>query len=57
MLGYWNRLEETATVPESGWMHTGDGGLMDEHTYVFIVDRIKDMIGSRRGTAPWSERD
>ncbi|MFE5585508.1 long-chain-fatty-acid--CoA ligase [Kitasatospora sp. NPDC056531] len=46
MLGYWNRPEDTATALEAGWIHTGDGGYMDEHGYVFIVDRIKDMIVS-----------
>ncbi|MEO3781170.1 long-chain fatty acid--CoA ligase [Micromonospora sp. B11E3] len=44
MLGYWNRPEETATALRDGWMHTGDGGYMDEAGYVFVVDRIKDMI-------------
>jgi acyl-CoA synthetase (AMP-forming)/AMP-acid ligase II len=44
MLGYWNRPEETAQALRNGWMHTGDGGYMDEHGYVFIVDRMKDMI-------------
>jgi len=44
MLGYWNRPEDTAAAVRDGWMHTGDGGRMDEHGYVFIVDRIKDMI-------------
>jgi acyl-CoA synthetase (AMP-forming)/AMP-acid ligase II len=44
MLGYWNQPEATATAIRDGWMHTGDGGYMDEHGYVFIVDRIKDMI-------------
>ncbi|MET9485972.1 long-chain fatty acid--CoA ligase [Nocardia sp. NPDC006630] len=46
MLGYWNRPEETAAAVRDGWMHTGDGGYMDEHGYVYIVDRIKDMIVS-----------
>jgi acyl-CoA synthetase (AMP-forming)/AMP-acid ligase II len=46
MLGYWNRPEETATALRGGWMHTGDGGYMDENGYVFVVDRIKDMIVS-----------
>lgn len=46
MLGYWNRPEETATALRGGWMHTGDGGYMDERGYVFVVDRIKDMIVS-----------
>lgn len=44
MLGYWNRPEETAHAVVDGWMHTGDGGMMDEDGYVTIVDRIKDMI-------------
>ncbi|MDA8369193.1 MAG: long-chain-fatty-acid--CoA ligase [Nocardiopsaceae bacterium] len=46
MLGYWQREEETAQALRGGWMHTGDGGYMDENGYVFIVDRIKDMIVS-----------
>jgi acyl-CoA synthetase (AMP-forming)/AMP-acid ligase II len=46
MLGYWNKPEETAAAVIDGWMHTGDGGRMDENGYVFIVDRIKDMIVS-----------
>jgi acyl-CoA synthetase (AMP-forming)/AMP-acid ligase II len=44
MLGYWNRPDDTAAAVRDGWMHTGDGGRMDERGYVFIVDRIKDMI-------------
>jgi acyl-CoA synthetase (AMP-forming)/AMP-acid ligase II len=44
MLGYWNRPEDTAEAVRDGWMHTGDGGRMDQNGYVFIVDRIKDMI-------------
>lgn len=44
MLGYWNRPEETAAALRDGWMHTGDGGYMDDAGYVFVVDRLKDMI-------------
>ncbi|HZX85208.1 MAG TPA: AMP-binding protein, partial [Reyranella sp.] len=44
MLGYWNKPAETAAALRDGWMFTGDGGRMDEDGYVFIVDRIKDMI-------------
>lgn len=44
MLGYWNKPDETAHAVRDGWMHTGDGGRMDEDGYVFVVDRIKDMI-------------
>jgi acyl-CoA synthetase (AMP-forming)/AMP-acid ligase II len=46
MLGYWNRPEATARALRGGWMHTGDAGYMDEEGYVFIVDRLKDMIVS-----------
>src|SRR5204863_5710729 len=44
MLGYWQKPEETAEALRGGWMHTGDGGYMDDDGYVFIVDRVKDMI-------------
>jgi acyl-CoA synthetase (AMP-forming)/AMP-acid ligase II len=46
MLGYWNREDETREALAGGWMHTGDGGYLDERGYLFIVDRIKDMIVS-----------
>jgi acyl-CoA synthetase (AMP-forming)/AMP-acid ligase II len=44
MLGYWNEPGATAAVTRGGWMHTGDGAWMDDDGYVFIVDRVKDMI-------------
>lgn len=44
MLGYWNRPDETRQVMAGGWLHTGDGGFMDEDGYLFVIDRIKDMI-------------
>lgn len=44
MQGYWQRPEETAAALRHGWMHTGDGGYMDEDGFVFLVDRMKDMI-------------
>jgi acyl-CoA synthetase (AMP-forming)/AMP-acid ligase II len=44
MLGYWNRPDDTAAAIRDGWMHTGDGGRMDENGYIFVVDRIKDII-------------
>ncbi|MGY8958254.1 MAG: long-chain-fatty-acid--CoA ligase [Alphaproteobacteria bacterium] len=44
MLGYWKLPELTAETLRGGWMHSGDGGYMDENGYVYIVDRMKDMI-------------
>jgi len=44
MLGYLNNPEQTTAAIKDGWMHTGDGGYMDEDGYLYIVDRIKDMI-------------
>jgi acyl-CoA synthetase (AMP-forming)/AMP-acid ligase II len=46
MLGYWNKPAETAAGLRVGWMHTGDAAYMDEDGYIYIVDRIKDMIVS-----------
>jgi acyl-CoA synthetase (AMP-forming)/AMP-acid ligase II len=46
MLGYWNNPELTAQAVRGGWMHTGDGAWMDEDGFVFIADRLKDMIVS-----------
>lgn len=45
MSGYWNLPEATAkTITEDGWLRTGDAGYMDEDGYVYIHDRVKDMI-------------
>jgi long-chain acyl-CoA synthetase len=44
MQGYWEQPEETAMVLKDGWLHTGDLGSLDEDGYVFIADRLKDMI-------------
>lgn len=44
MLGYWNKPAETSDAIRDGWMHTGDGGYMNDQGFVFIADRIKDMI-------------
>lgn len=44
MLGYWNRPEETKDALRGGWLHTGDTGYLDEDGYLFIVDRLKDLI-------------
>jgi acyl-CoA synthetase (AMP-forming)/AMP-acid ligase II len=44
MHGYWNNPTETAFVLRSGWLHTGDAGYLDRDGYLFIVDRLKDVI-------------
>jgi long-chain acyl-CoA synthetase len=44
MLGYWQKPLETADVLKDGLLHTGDVATIDEDGYIFIVDRIKDMI-------------
>jgi long-chain acyl-CoA synthetase len=44
MLGYWRQPEMTAHALRNGWLHTGDGARMDEEGFVYIVDRVKDMI-------------
>ncbi|MBI5851953.1 MAG: long-chain fatty acid--CoA ligase [Planctomycetes bacterium] len=44
MDGYWQKPEESAHVLFDGWLRTGDVARMDEDGYVFVVDRIKDVI-------------
>jgi long-chain acyl-CoA synthetase len=44
MLGYWNKPEDTAHTLRGGWLHSGDIGSMDEQGYLYISDRLKDMI-------------
>ena len=45
MLGYWKQPEATAaTLTADGWVKTGDAAYMDEDGFVFIADRVKDMI-------------
>lgn len=46
MLGYWNLPEQTEKTLVDGWVHTGDGAYQDEDGFIYIVDRMKDMIVS-----------
>ena len=42
--GYWNQAEKTADTIRQGWLHTGDVGRIDEDGFVYIVDRMRDII-------------
>jgi acyl-CoA synthetase (AMP-forming)/AMP-acid ligase II len=46
MQGYWHLPEASAQAVQNGWFHTGDAGYMDEDGYLFVRDRVKDMIVS-----------
>jgi acyl-CoA synthetase (AMP-forming)/AMP-acid ligase II len=46
MQGYWHLPEASAQAVRNGWLHTGDAGYMDEDGYLFVRDRVKDMIVS-----------
>ena len=42
--GYINRADATAETITDGWLHTGDVATLDEHGFIYIVDRVKDMV-------------
>jgi long-chain acyl-CoA synthetase len=44
MTGYWGRPDATAQAIRDGWFHTGDAGYVDEGGFIFLKDRIKDVI-------------
>ena len=44
MVGYWQNPAATADALRDGWYHTGDLGYLNDRSYLFVVDRAKDMI-------------
>ncbi len=44
MTGYWKLPEKTAETLVDGWLHTGDRGVFDERGYLYLKDRLKDMV-------------
>ena len=46
MLGYWDKPAETAQAFEGGWFHSGDIGTLDAEGYLYVVDRMKDVINT-----------
>lgn len=54
MQGYWNRPDLTTEALRGGWMHTGDVGYFDDDGYLYVVDRLKDMIITG-GENVWSQ--
>jgi fatty-acyl-CoA synthase len=55
MLRYWDKPEETAQAFEGGWFHSGDVAWRDEEGYLFVTDRVKDIINT--GGVVVSSRD
>ncbi|MBW4089988.1 MAG: long-chain-fatty-acid--CoA ligase [Proteobacteria bacterium] len=46
LVGYWDKPEETAEAFRGGWFHSGDVGYFDDAGYLYIVDRIRDVINT-----------
>lgn len=46
MVGYWEKPEQTAEAFDGGWFHSGDLAYADEEGYIYIVDRIKDVVNT-----------
>lgn len=46
LTGYWEKPDETKAAFEGGWFHSGDVGIADEEGYIYIVDRVRDVINT-----------
>ncbi len=44
LIGYWDKPDATAEAFEGGWFHSGDVGYLDDEGYLYVVDRVKDII-------------
>jgi len=44
MAGYWNKPEQTAKARKGGWLYSGDAGYLSRDGYLYVVDRVKDMV-------------
>ncbi|MEZ5735504.1 MAG: fatty acyl-CoA synthetase [Novosphingobium sp.] len=46
LAGYWEKPEETEAAFQGGWFHSGDVGMMDDEGYIYVVDRLRDVINT-----------
>lgn len=46
MIGYWDKPDQTEEAFEGGWFHSGDMGYFDQDGFLFVVDRVKDIINT-----------